>query len=675
MCGICGYIGYDTSFIYGYLGILKLLNRGYDSVGITTINKNQRFMTHKFASDDAELADAKILKHQSEHDGTISILHSRWRTIGAKSNVNSHPHHDMYNQFSLVHNGIVENYAELRAMLVKNGFVFLSETDTEVIVNLISYFYKDGRTPIDAIQTALSHIEGTYALAILCVETPDTMYCVRHGSPLLVGFSADNRFMMVSSECYGFDHKITKYVSLASNDIVSLSKEDGVVVMKSCGNTIYEKRRFEGIVEATTPAPYPHWTLKEINDQSTACVSATGNGGRIVSDTEVKLGGLDMKRAELMAVENIVFLGCGTSYHAGLLTLGLFKKLKRFHSVQIFDGAEFTESDMPSHGKTCYVFLSQSGETKDLHRSLEMIKAIPRNAISRNAISIGVINVVDSLIAREVDCGVYLNCGRENAVASTKAFTSQVVVLTMIATWFKQSDHKQTPQVHHSDHSVGNEVALKKTPQVHNSDPQVHHSDHSVGNEVALNQTSEALGDPQAHHSDLYIPKIRRLNNDIIKTIEDASEQCKRVAKALVSSNSIFILGKENYVSVAKEGSLKMKEIGYIHAEGYSSAALKHGPYALLSPGFPVILLTPGDESFIRNQGVFDELKSRGAVVIGISDCELSDAYDYKIRVPTCGYTELLTNVVLQLIAYYLSIEKGINPDYPRNIAKVLSTD
>jgi len=583
-------------------------------------------MTHKFASDDVELADAKILRHQAAHDGTISILHSRWRTIGAKSDVNSHPHHDMHNKFSLVHNGIIENYAELRAMLVKNGFVFVSETDTEVVVNLISFFYKatadtnvsadTNVLPIDAIKTALSHIEGTYALAILCVDTPETMYCVRHGSPLLVGFSADNRFMMVSSECYGFDHKITKYVSLASNDIVSLCKEDGVVVMKSFGNTVYEKRRFEGIAEATTPTPYPHWTLKEINDQAVACVAATGNGGRIMSDSEVKLGGLDMKRAELMAVENIVFLGCGTSYHAGLLTLGLFKQLGIFNSVQIFDGAEFVESDMPHHGKTCYVFLSQSGETKDLHRCLEMI--------GTSAIKIGVINVVDSLIAREVDCGVYLNCGRENAVASTKAFTSQVVVLTMIATWFKQSDHKQSPQV---------------------------------------------------HPSDPHIPKIRRLHNDIIKTIEDATESCKLVAKALVSSSSIFILGKENYVSVAKEGSLKMKEIGYIHAEGYSSAALKHGPYALLTPGFPVILLSPNDESFVRNQGVFDELKSRGALVIGVSDCELSDTYDYRIRVPTGGYTELLTNVVLQLIAYYLSVEKGINPDYPRNIAKVLSTD
>ena len=614
MCGICGYIGYETSFIYGYLGILKLLNRGYDSVGITTINQNQQFMTHKFASDDAELADAKILKHQSAHDGTISILHSRWRTIGAKSDVNSHPHHDMYNQFSLVHNGIVENYAELRAMLVKNGFRFLSETDTEVIVNLISYFYKDGITPIDAIQTALSHIEGTYALAILCVETPDTMYCVRHGSPLLVGFSADNRFMMVSSECYGFDHKITKYVSLASNDIVSLCKENGKVVMKSCGNTVYEKRRFEGIADAINPAPYPHWTLKEINDQSVACVAATGNGGRIINNSAVKLGGLDMKRAELMSVDNIVFLGCGTSFNAGLLTLGLFKQLGRFHSVQIFDGAEFTKSDMSSHGKTCYIFLSQSGETKDLHRCLEMVKAI-----SKNAITMGVINVVDSLIAREVDCGVYLNCGRENAVASTKAFTSQVFVLTMISIWFS-----------------------------------------------SLNQTGSSYS---------HIPKILRLRNDIIKTIEDATESCKMVAKMLVASSSVFILGKENYVSVAKEGSLKMKEIGYIHAEGYSSAALKHGPYALLTPGFPVILLTPDDGSFVRNQGVFDELKSRGAVVIGVSDCELSDAYDYRIRVSTGGYTELLMNVVLQLIAYYLSVEKGINPDYPRNIAKVLSTD
>ena len=241
----------------------------------------------------------------------------------------------------------------------------------------------------------------------------------------------------------------------------------------------------------------------------------------------------------------------------------------------------------------------------------------------QGTITIGVINVVDSLIAREVDCGAYLNCGRENAVASTKAFTSQVVVLSMISIWFSS---------------------------LNTSD-------------VNLNTNSRI------------IYNIRRLPDDIIQTIEDNTEHCKKIAKTLVSTPSIFILGKENYLSVAKEGSLKMKEIGYIHAEGYSSAALKHGPYALLNDGFPVILLSPNDESFVRNQGVFDELKSRGAMVIGVSDSELCNAYDFKIRVPSGGYTELLMNTVLQLIAYYLSVEKGINPDYPRNIAKVLSTD
>jgi glucosamine--fructose-6-phosphate aminotransferase (isomerizing) len=647
MCGICGYIGYETSFIYGYLGILKLLNRGYDSVGITTINRDNTFITHKFASDDLELADAKILRNQSSHDGSISILHSRWRTVGAKNDVNSHPHHDFYNKFSLVHNGIIENYIELREMLIENGFSFKSETDTEVIVNLISHFYTTAVSPIDAIRLALSKIEGTYALAILCIDTPDIMYCVRHGSPLLVGFSADNRFMMVSSECYGFDHKIAKYIAIESNDIVSLCKEDGHIIMKSCANTIYIKRKLECAVESVSPAPYPHWTLKEINEQSISCINAIGNGGRILSDTEVKLGGLDRKRDELLSSNNIVFLGCGTSYHAGLLIINFFKMLRRFNSVQIFDGAEFTEADMPLTGKTCYVFMSQSGETKDLHRCLEMINAArtrmpldlcptsPARACEieasdkgnsyhalekcKGVITVGVINVVDSLIAREVDCGAYLNCGREVAVASTKAFTSQVVVLTLIAVWFSQDMCE----------------SLRRT----------------------------------------YIEKVKRLHDDIITTIEANTEICKVVSKSLAVCPSLFILGKDTYLSVAKEGALKLKEIGYIHAEGYSSAALKHGPYALLYPGFPVILLNPNDTTFVRNQAIYDELKSRDALVIGISDTDLHDGYDYKLKVPSGGYTEILMTVVLQLIAYYLSIEKGINPDYPRNIAKVLSTD
>ena len=632
MCGICAYIGYDTSFIYGYLGILKLLNRGYDSVGITTINQNNTFMTHKFASDDKEMADSKIIRQQHLHDGTISILHSRWRTVGAKSDVNSHPHLDCRNKFSIVHNGIIENYAELRNMLKENGYHFVSETDSEVIANMISFEYaklceNNAELVTTAIRNALAQIEGTYALAILCIDAPDTMYCVRHGSPLLIGQSDDrlrsgqsecNSFMMVASECHGFDHKIKKYISLESNDIVSLHKIDGKVTMKSHGKVEYNlltKCCANLTTDAVSPAPFPYWTIKEIHEQSVSCVNAIGNGGRIPSNEEVKLGGLDTKRDAILKSENIILLGCGTSYHAGLLVTALFKSLRIFNTVQIFDGAEFTENDMPIKGPTCYIFISQSGETKDLHRCLEMIKSTDGQKIT-----IGVINTVESLIAREVDCGVYLNCGREMAVASTKAFTSQVIALSLIAAWFSQN----------------------------------------TANSRKVNHV---------------IPKIRRMPNDILKTIETNVEMCKKIAVYLKTCPSIFLLGKDTYYSVAREGALKLKEIGYIHAEGYSTAALKHGPYALLTPGFPVILFVPDDATFTRNQAIHDELKSRDAIIIGVSDRELPETYDFSLIVPANGYTEILMTILTQLIAYYLSVEKGINPDYPRNIAKVLSTD
>ena len=654
MCGICGYIGYETSFNYGYLGILKLLNRGYDSVGITTINKDNTFMTHKYASDDREMADSKIIRQQHLHDGTISILHSRWRTIGAKNDVNSHPHLDCRNKFSIVHNGIIENYAVLRKMLTTFGYTFVSETDTEVIANMISFEYSNldyenanqkvgyHDNIVKAIREALSQIEGTYALAILCVDTPNTMYCVRHGSPLLIGRSSrsgppedssrsgppedseDSSFMMVASECHGFDKKINKYVSLKSNDIVSLHKIDGKVTMKSHGKVEYNlltKCCANLTSDAVSPAPFEHWTIKEIHEQSVSCVNAIGNGGRIPTNEEVKLGGLDTKRDAILKSENIILLGCGTSYHAGLLVTALFKSLRIFNTVQIFDGAEFTENDMPIKGQTCYIFISQSGETKDLHRCLEMIKTI-----NSEKIIIGVINTVESLIAREVDCGVYLNCGREMAVASTKAFTSQVIALSLIAAWFSQNTaNSRNVQTFHDYNDV--------------------------------------------------ILKIRRMPNDILKTIETNTEMCKKIAVYLKNCSSIFLLGKDTYYSVAREGALKLKEIGYIHAEGYSSAALKHGPYALLTPGFPVILFVPNDATFTRNQAIHDELKSRDAIIIGVSDRELPETYDFSLIVPHNSYTEILMTILTQMIAYYLSVEKGINPDYPRNIAKVLSTD
>ena len=621
MCGIIGYIGFAPAFKYGYQGILRLLNRGYDSVGITTINNDASFTTHKFAGD---RAIDKILDNRDFHTGSVSILHSRWRTIGDKSDANSHPHHDFYDKFALVHNGIVENYAELRDELYyTHGYKFRSETDTEVIVNLISYYYMSEITSsnvVAAISKALARIRGTYALAILCIDTPDTLYCVRHGSPLLIGISEDSSTMMISSECAGFDAQIVKYFSIEMNDIVSLSKCcDGKVTMKSNGLIQYESqtKSFTGETLATSPAPFAHWTIKEIYDQVDVARSAIANGGRI-NNGLVKLGGLDMMRDELLSCDNIILLGCGTSFNACQLMSHLFKSIKCFNTVQVHDGAEFSEDDIPFHGrsKTCFVFVSQSGETKDLHRCLETVKT---SCESRHIHyhTMGVINVVDSMIAREVECGVYLNCGREVAVASTKAFTSQIIVLTLIALWFSQ---------------VRPRPLLEK---------------------------------------DVHIQKILGLPDEISRAIEVNKEKCQKIAKMLKDKSSIFLLGRGTLFSVAREGALKLKEIGYIHAEGYSSAALKHGPYALLTPGFPVILLS-------SNNTVYDELKAREATVITIgtiAPVDLKDYDDFNIKLSETGHTEVLATIMLQLIAYYLSIEKGINPDYPRNIAKVLSTD
>jgi glucosamine--fructose-6-phosphate aminotransferase (isomerizing) len=614
MCGICGYIGNDNSFSHGYIGILKLLNRGYDSVGVTTIQKNNTFLTHKYASDEKEMADIKIIKHQNEHNGNISIFHSRWRTVGEKNDINSHPHNDMTNTFSLVHNGIIENYLELKKKLIENGYIFRSETDSEVIVNLISYHYFKNKNIIDSIEKALSEIEGTYALCILCIDNPNSIYCVRHGSPLLIGTSKDESNAMVVSESYAFNKSIDKYFVVGNSDIIVLEKNNDKIKILSCSDKLYEQKKFQSQTEKHTPEPYSHWTLKEINDQVISCYNAINMGGRIVDEYNVILGGLLDFKNEILSCDNMLLLGCGTSYHSGLLAIKIYKNLCNFRLMQLFDGAEFTENDIPKFGKTCAIFISQSGETKDLHRCLEICNKY-------NIFTIGVINVVDSLIAREVKCGVYLNCGREFAVASTKAFSSQVIVLTLIGIWIAQNQN----------------INKEKRKE--------------------------------------YINKILNLNRDIQFVIDKNTQKCQKIADYLADKNSIFILGKNTMEPIAKEGSLKLKEIGYIHAEGYSSSALKHGPYALLDNGFPVILLTPNDENFVRNQGIFDELKSRNAYVIGISDIELNSNYDEILMAPKDSFFEITSCVFLQLISYYLSIKKGINPDFPRNLSKTVSVD
>ncbi|ARF08761.1 glucosamine-fructose-6-phosphate aminotransferase [Catovirus CTV1] len=461
-------------------------------------------------------------------------------------------------------------------------------------------------------QHAFNRLEGTWGVLLLFNETPDKLYCARHGSPLLIGF-ADN-FMMVASEQSGFAQYVNNYICLNNNDIITLVKNNDKIIMNTSQE--YSIKNVHIDFSSNSPDPYPHWTIKEIMEQPDSVNRALGMGSRILDDHNVKLGGLDKMKKELITVQNILLLGCGTSYHASLLGSYFLKDLCDFNTVQVFDGAEFNNKDIPRFGKTAAILVSQSGESTDLYRCIKICK-------DAGIITIGVINVVDSLIARETDCGVYLNAGREFGVASTKAFCSQVIVLSLISIWFAQ--HKKL------------NISLRKD----------------------------------------MISGLRRLNIDITNCIEMSRQTSKSIAQYLVNKNSLFILGKNICEPAAKEGSLKIKEIGYIHSEAYSSSALKHGPFAIIEPGLPIILICPDDDFFVKNMNTSEEIKSRCAYVIGISDKTLNTSiFDAILRIPkNHSFRHLLSVIPLQLIAYELACLKGHNPDMPRNLAKNVTTE
>jgi len=618
MCGITSYIG-ENAFKHILDSLIQLQNRGYDSAGICSI-RNSNFVVTKLASTATVNAINELSKYSHMHENTkICIGHTRWATHGHKTDDNAHPHVDCYNLFSLVHNGIIENYDVLKTMLINQGLTFKSQTDTEVIVNLIAYEYNklpDSQNKVeDAIKNALEQIEGTYALCIYYINKPDIVYCIRHGSPLLVGI--ENNYAYITSEASGFSNRVTQYICINNNDLCKVSYIEGKLSFISGNTYVPRTHNVDNYHSITTPAPYSHWLIKEINEQSIACQNAMGNGGRIKNDHTVKLGGLDSHKELLLNVTNIILLGCGTSYHSGLVATYMFRDLCNFNVVFAYDAGEFTDDHLPKVGKSGVIFVSQSGETKDLHRCVEICKETKKDIIM-----IGVINVIDSQIAREVDCGVYLNAGKEVAVASTKAFSSQVTVLSLIALWFAQEHN----------------WSFRKREK--------------------------------------YIKNIKRLPIDISNAISMNEEVAKSVAQYLVDKNSMFILGKGVMDPISKEGSLKIKEVGYIHSEGYNLSSLKHGPYSLLVPDFPVILINMADSHFSKNQGVKSELISRNACVIGISDGDLDDEYTYKIKIPrNDSYNCILSVIPMQLISYHLALYKGIHPDMPRNLAKVVTVD
>ena len=588
-----------------------LSSRGYDAFAISGLDSiTNEFMVKKYVKSPDYSAIDKLSVFKKYFSNCQSITSfSRWRTSSPNTVNNQHPFTDYTNTFSLIHNGIIENYTELKKELVmKYNIPFKTQTDSEIIVQLIGLYYQQTNNVTKAIDMALDRLEGTYALVILCKETPDKMYCCRKGSPLLIGFGKN--FAMVASEQNGFSKFINNYFCLKDNDIITLTKHNGKIDYNKMHD--YEVWKVVNKDNSITPTPFKTWMLKEIHEQYNASLRAIG--GRLLNDTEVKLGGLERHTEILKKMDHLILLGCGTSYHAGLLVLKKFKQISGFNTVQIFDGAEFESEDVPKIGTTCLILLTQSGETKDLYRCLAIAK-------KNNLFTVGVVNVVDSLIARNVSCGVYLNAGREVAVASTKSFSSQVIVLHMLVVWFAQNRGI-------------NEVMRMEV-----------------------------------------IKGLRNLPYDIKNVIDSCENKVIEVARYLNGFNSCFILGKKESYAIALEGALKIKEIAYINSNGFGTNCFRHGSYPCIRNATPVIFVSPDDKYFKSNMNVINEVKARGAFTICISNKNLDDTKcDIKIKIPNNKiFVYLLAVIPMQLISYHIGIMNNYNVDQPIFLSKIIS--
>ena len=629
-CGIVGVVGAKDGSARDFLieGLTILKNRGYDSAGIATMpDANPSLVITKYASEGEKADGLNLVDMRSgiSKGHNIGIAHTRWATHGGKTDENAHPHTDSSGRIALVHNGTINNCGELRKELMERGHVFTSQTDTEVIAKLVGEFYENNgdKNLKRAVEQALARCDGSWGLCIMCTDHPDQLIVARNGSPLVIGIGSDRTF--IASETSAFNRYTKNFISMNDGEIG---------VLHADGNTLDLTRMQEAPDQDVqlSPAPYPHWTLKECIEQPEAIARALGFGGRLTADN-VQLGGLEKMRDELARVKYLTLSACGTSLNAARYAEKLMKHLGSFDMVHSLDAAETDKNDFPRDARkakeSAFLVVSQSGETKDVANVV--------NAAQENDLTVmSVVNSVGSLIARTTKLGVYCNAGRENAVASTKAFTTQVTVLALIALWFRELKDRVNGVTEYSVEAQLMKESLMRLP---------------ICMGMALRNR----------------------------------EQCREIATRLNGKDHCFLLGKGYGEPVAYEGALKLKEMCYLHAEGYSGGALKHGPFALIESddngklgATPIIMLILDDSHAHHMRTAAEEVKARGADVIIITDKrELAEGLDANpIVIPSNGPMTALGAVMpIQLIAYELAMLRGINPDTPRNLAKAVTVD
>ncbi|MFH5831787.1 glutamine--fructose-6-phosphate transaminase (isomerizing) [Halalkalibaculum sp. DA384] len=615
MCGIVGYIGEKQASDIIIKGLERLEYRGYDSAGIALVNGALRVEKGK-----GKVNSLREKVSQSQMNGTIGIGHTRWATHGQPNDVNSHPHVSQSGKIALVHNGIIENYSSLKKELMKDGREFRSETDTEVIVQLIEKVYENGGDDDEmtferAVQLALQQIVGTYGLAIVNRDEPEQIIVARHGSPLLIGVG-DNEMFVASDGAPIVEH--TKKVVYLDDGEMAIIRRDGYEV-KTIKDVPLTKKVHELAlsVEEIEKAGYPHFMLKEIFEQPRAIADCLR--GRLDPEKNmIQLGGLVDVMDQFVNAKRLVIAACGTSWHSGLVGEYLFESLAKM-PVEVEYASEFRYREPLIGEGDVMIVVSQSGETADTLAAL-------REAKKRGALVLGVCNVVGSTIARETDAGVYIHAGPEIGVASTKAFTGQVTVLAMMA--------------------------------------------------LLLAQKKGTLDEEQLAN---LIQALDKIPESVEKILEQ-SDKIKEVANLFSYAPNFLYLGRTLNFPVALEGALKLKEISYIHAEGYPAAEMKHGPIALIDEMMPVVVIAHTEHTNDKMISNIEEVKARKGRLISITgerNREVIDLSEFSITIPETedSFSPLLTVIPLQLLSYYIAVNRGCNVDQPRNLAKSVTVE
>ena len=610
MCGIVGYIGFNQASDFLLDGMAKLEYRGYDSAGIAVIGAENAIKIQKKVG---RLANLEAIVKADPNEGTVGIGHTRWATHGRPSDMNSHPHSSEDGKFAVVHNGIIENYMPLKEELIEKGYHFKSETDTEVVAHLLADMY-DGDF-VGTVRRMLARVDGAYALEIICADEPDKIICTKKENPLVIGLGKGENF--VASDIPAIIN-YTRDTYILSDGELAIVTRDNVSVFDREGNAV-DKEVFHVSwnAEAAEKGGYEHFMLKEIHDQPKAVRDTFGT--HISEDGKtVHFEELNWTADDVAAFNKILIVACGTAYHAGLVTKQYIESLARI-PVNVEIASEYRYSNPLTDDKTLCIVISQSGETSD---TLAALKEAKRHG----AKSLAITNVVGSSISREADNTVYTWAGPEISVASTKAYTTQLVAGLLFAVYLGQLNGKMDP---------------------------------ALGEDIL----SGVLNLPTLIHE-----------------IFEVDEDMKAFAKHYGFKSDAFFLGRAIDYAVAMEGALKLKEISYIHAEAYAGGELKHGTLALIEEGVPVIALATQEDVYDKMISNIREVKAREAVVIGIGmkgDEELTKHVDHTIYVPRANkfIAPILAVVPLQLLAYYAAITRGADVDKPRNLAKSVTVE